>query len=344
MRLLALGAWMPYAAYPSVMALGIGLHLALTAAGTSVFASAYTCIAFGALAVTVLERRLPHRAEWQGRVEDVRSDALYLALVQIALPFVLALSLAGLAVQGLRALGMEPASVWPSSWPVPLQALLMLLSADLLRYWLHVASHRFRAAVAVARGPPFAATPVLVERGALPPAREGAAVPAGRVAVRRPGSVRAGAGALLRLLRHQRLLPAQQRERVPGPVELRDQRARAPPLASLAHRGGVEQQLRQQLHRLGRPLRHALPSGGRRGRRAGAAECGVSAGIRPSAQDALRPAARERPPAAADVDEHPRQLAHRRAHAGASSRGVASARARRAGAATRAGAGCCRTF
>jgi sterol desaturase/sphingolipid hydroxylase (fatty acid hydroxylase superfamily) len=130
-------------AYPLVMASGIGLHLVLAAMGMPVQASAYVCIAFGAVAVNVLERQLPQRREWQGRAEDFRNDALYLALVQSALPFVLALSLGVFATRGLRALGVEPTGFWPGSWPVPLQALLMLLAADFLRYWLHIASHRY---------------------------------------------------------------------------------------------------------------------------------------------------------------------------------------------------------
>ena len=134
---------MPYAAYPLVITVGIGLHLVLAAAGIPVQASAYICIALGALAVTVLERQLAHRREWHGRAEDFQNDALYLVLVQSVLPFVLALSLGVLAARGLRSLGLEPAGFWPGSWPVPLQALLMLLAADFLRYWLHVASHRY---------------------------------------------------------------------------------------------------------------------------------------------------------------------------------------------------------
>jgi hypothetical protein len=33
--------------------------------------------------------------------------------------------------------------LWPHDWPLGLQAALMLLTADLLRYWLHRAAHRF---------------------------------------------------------------------------------------------------------------------------------------------------------------------------------------------------------
>ncbi len=143
MNRLTQSAWLPFAVYPLVMGIGVGLHLALSAAGTSFQTSAYIGIGFGAIAVTVFERWLPHRSEWQGRVEDYWTDALFMLLVQNVLPILLALSLGVLATGGMRSLGVQPAQFWPSSWPVPLQALFMLLAADFLRYWLHVASHRY---------------------------------------------------------------------------------------------------------------------------------------------------------------------------------------------------------
>lgn len=34
-------------------------------------------------------------------------------------------------------------TIWPHEWPIFAQAILMVLSADFLRYWLHVCSHRW---------------------------------------------------------------------------------------------------------------------------------------------------------------------------------------------------------
>ena len=124
-------------AYPLVMASGVGLHLLLVAAGVPFQASAYACIAVGALAVALLERGIPHRREWHGRAVDFTHDTLYLVWVQTLLPFVLAISLSVYATRGLAGLGAVPEALWPHTWPVPLQALLMLLAADFLRYWLH---------------------------------------------------------------------------------------------------------------------------------------------------------------------------------------------------------------
>ena len=37
----------------------------------------------------------------------------------------------------------QPATLWPHHWPAGLQVVLMLLAADFLRYWLHVAAHAY---------------------------------------------------------------------------------------------------------------------------------------------------------------------------------------------------------
>ncbi|MEE9281217.1 MAG: GH3 auxin-responsive promoter family protein [Myxococcota bacterium] len=129
--------------YPLTVSVGIGLHLGLVAAGFSLPASSYAAVAAAALLVTLLEARLTHLPEWRARREDVENDLLYMVLVQGLLPVALALSLSLLLLTGLEASGLSPARLWPHAWPLAAQVVLMLLLADLLRYGLHVAAHRW---------------------------------------------------------------------------------------------------------------------------------------------------------------------------------------------------------
>lgn len=130
----------PRLVYPAVIGSGMTLHLWMTGAALPVTASAYLTVALGALAVVALEHRLPHRRTWRATPAEYRTDFLYLVLVQISLPVLLAL-LANLALSGL--LQHPPAGLWPHAWPFGVQAVLMILVADGLRYWLHVAAHRY---------------------------------------------------------------------------------------------------------------------------------------------------------------------------------------------------------
>lgn len=128
--------------YPLVMALALGLHLAIAALDAPVAASAYLPVAAAALAVIGLERCRPHRRDWRPTRGEVAGDAGFMLGVQVLLPKCLAL-LALLALAPEPAGG--PSAPWPHHWPPALQAALMLLAADFLRYWLHRAAHRHPA-------------------------------------------------------------------------------------------------------------------------------------------------------------------------------------------------------
>jgi sterol desaturase/sphingolipid hydroxylase (fatty acid hydroxylase superfamily) len=130
------------AAYPVTMLLVLGLHAAMTLSGAAVTLSAYAAVLLGAVAVGVLERLIPYERRWRPGAREAGSDLLYMVAVQMALPPLLTL-IAGVTLLRL----IEPWEVplralWPRELPVPAQALLMLLAADFLRYWLHVAAHR----------------------------------------------------------------------------------------------------------------------------------------------------------------------------------------------------------
>ena len=126
------------AAYPSLILFGIALYYLLTYFGFNAQFASYTSAIFGATAVTFLEIYFPYRQEWLGRKDDVLNDSAYM-LVQITVPLLLTYLLAFWLVDNFQ----TPHALWPHDWPVWSQAIIMLLLADLLRYWLHRASHEW---------------------------------------------------------------------------------------------------------------------------------------------------------------------------------------------------------
>ncbi|HVE84861.1 MAG TPA: sterol desaturase family protein [Myxococcales bacterium] len=91
----------------------------------------------------LLERSLPYRRGWNS-LSLLRGDLLWLGLALLTsrlLDAGLFVALGGLAARlaSWRAGG----SLWPSSWPLGVQALLAVLVADLGHYWAHRALHAF---------------------------------------------------------------------------------------------------------------------------------------------------------------------------------------------------------
>ncbi|MFZ5557189.1 MAG: GH3 family domain-containing protein [Pseudomonadota bacterium] len=134
--------YLPWLAYPATLAGALALHHALKTAGQPLPVAAYAPVLVGAAVVTLLEWRMPNeRAWWPGR-EDVKQDLLFMAVIQLALPKVIGLALALMAAALVQDRGWAATELWPHAWPLWVQALTMLLAADFLRYWLHVAAHR----------------------------------------------------------------------------------------------------------------------------------------------------------------------------------------------------------
>lgn len=132
-----------WSAYPLTMALAFLVYLLAAQLGAATQVSAGLGVAIAAAAVTWLERANRHRSAWRSRGKDVRVDAVYMIVVQGLLPVVLGLSLSLELLRALQSQGWNPAAIWPHDLPVALQVTIMLLVADFVRYWLHVASHKY---------------------------------------------------------------------------------------------------------------------------------------------------------------------------------------------------------
>lgn len=132
-----------YGSYPIVLVLGIVLFEVLAGLGLSVTISAYVAVAAGAAVITLHEILLPCRKEWRPGISDIGSDVLFMVIVQIALPFLLSISLVLLIADYFRSADIAIDSAWPHDTPIVVQAMLMLLVADFFRYWMHRAFHKF---------------------------------------------------------------------------------------------------------------------------------------------------------------------------------------------------------
>jgi sterol desaturase/sphingolipid hydroxylase (fatty acid hydroxylase superfamily) len=138
-----LGFFVSWLAYPLLILGGLWLHLWMRSEGCNLLLSTYGPLGSAALVITWLELRFPHRAEWKPDAEEVKNDLSFMVLVQIILPKMLAFFLAVTAVRWVDAWGIAIKDLWPHDISPFLQAGLMLLLADLLRYVLHRASHEW---------------------------------------------------------------------------------------------------------------------------------------------------------------------------------------------------------
>ena len=130
----------PYLWYPSAMAGAIAGFALLLAIGVAPAIAAYLPIIAVASLILLLERWNPERTAWRPTGADVKADAAYMVVVQIALARALAAT--ALIVLATWTHDHWHSAWWPQTWPLALQILLMVLTVDLMRYWLHRACHR----------------------------------------------------------------------------------------------------------------------------------------------------------------------------------------------------------
>jgi len=127
--------------YPAAMTLAFGLFAALQWAGASLIISTYVPVLATAALVTLLEAASPHRAEWRPPSGEVRTDLTFMVVVQLAFPPLMGFLFTYALIRPAAALNLPVSRIWPHGWPIWIQAVLMVLVVDFLRYWLHRASH-----------------------------------------------------------------------------------------------------------------------------------------------------------------------------------------------------------
>jgi ornithine lipid hydroxylase len=138
----SLRSCLKWTTYPFVMLASIGMYYALIAQGLSFTVSSFVAATLCGLGlITLFEILLPYRKDWSPNIEEIKTDTVFMLLIQIALPKLLTLA----SVMYLANIFHDENkdSLWPHHLPSWIQMLLMMFLADFFRYWLHRASHEW---------------------------------------------------------------------------------------------------------------------------------------------------------------------------------------------------------
>ena len=137
----AMAKLLPSVHYPATMVGAFSLFGALQAAGMPLVVSTYVPALSVAAVVAWLELRQPNRDAWRPTTREVRTDLIFMIAVQLALPPLVGFLFANALVEPARSMNLPTTRLWPHSWPIWTQAVLMVLAVDFMRYWLHRAAH-----------------------------------------------------------------------------------------------------------------------------------------------------------------------------------------------------------
>ena len=132
----------PWIMYPLGVGMTICLHIAMQSWGIGLQISTYTPVFIAVGMLTLFELYFPNSKQWRPVFDDVKNDVIYMLVVQAFLPKVLAFLSALLLLRYTQNSGLPVSNYWPHHWPYWIQAIIMILTADFLRYWFHVACHK----------------------------------------------------------------------------------------------------------------------------------------------------------------------------------------------------------
>jgi ornithine lipid hydroxylase len=135
---------MTWIIYPLVMLAALIIYYTLGQFGVEVGIASYVAATIGGVVIiTLLEWVLPYRKEWAPNKEEARTDIIFMLLIQILLPKLLAI-VTVMTISNYAGMQHLPFQQWwPHQIPVWCQMLLMMFIADLPRYWLHRAAHEW---------------------------------------------------------------------------------------------------------------------------------------------------------------------------------------------------------
>jgi sterol desaturase/sphingolipid hydroxylase (fatty acid hydroxylase superfamily) len=132
---------LPSIHYPAAMVGAFSLFAVLQAGDAPLVVSTYVPVLLVAAVVAWLELRRPNRRQWRPVTREVGTDLIFMIVVQLALPPLVGFLFAYALIEPARSLNLPIARVWPHGWPIWVQAVLMVMAVDFLRYWLHRAAH-----------------------------------------------------------------------------------------------------------------------------------------------------------------------------------------------------------
>jgi len=133
--------WLPYVHYPIAMTATFAVFAMMRASGASLPVSTYVPVLCAASLVTLLELKFPHRSDWRPPVSEITTDLGFMSVVQLAFPPLVGFVFTYALIEPARRLNLPVSALWPHGWPIWVQAILMIMVVDFLRYWLHRAAH-----------------------------------------------------------------------------------------------------------------------------------------------------------------------------------------------------------
>lgn len=136
-----LSPWLPWVHYPAVMLTTFALFAWLHSEGAPLVVSTYVPVLLAAVLVASLELTFPHRSTWRPPMSEIKTDLEFMTIVQLGFPPLMGFLFAYALIAPARALNMPISALWPHAWPIWIQAILMILVVDFLRYWLHRVAH-----------------------------------------------------------------------------------------------------------------------------------------------------------------------------------------------------------
>jgi sterol desaturase/sphingolipid hydroxylase (fatty acid hydroxylase superfamily) len=131
---------LPGTIFPLTLAAAIAGFFCLMRSGVPLVAATYLSVSIAIVSVFACERLIPYRAQWRAPRSEQGQDFLFLSLVHVLFTKFLGVAAAFVVAAWLRRF-IDPVAFWPRHWPLIFQGLLMVLSVDFFRYWLHRACH-----------------------------------------------------------------------------------------------------------------------------------------------------------------------------------------------------------
>ncbi len=129
--------------YPSTMVIGLLLFAWMRHAGLPLPLCTYAALICATLVMVGNEICFPYRDGWAPRRAQVLGDALFLSVVNVLWPKVLAFAAVLAVVELNRSYGWTTMQIWPTGLPQVVQFIILLLMIDFGRYWLHRAAHTY---------------------------------------------------------------------------------------------------------------------------------------------------------------------------------------------------------
>jgi sterol desaturase/sphingolipid hydroxylase (fatty acid hydroxylase superfamily) len=126
------------------MAVSLVLYYGLIHYGVSLSLSSFIAAIIGGLGlITLFEIILPYRKEWLPKKGEIKTDLIFMLLIQVGLPKLLTIFSVVYLVSFTKANGLQLDGYWPHHLPVWVQMLLMMFVADFFRYFLHRTAHEW---------------------------------------------------------------------------------------------------------------------------------------------------------------------------------------------------------